>query len=233
MAFYLSAMKKNPLPLILFIIDAFLMGGGAIAVITSFVILFYFLPKSVAGFIEKDKEKFKKYSIRLVIYMLMVVAIIAGLFLNNKFAEYKSKFIVAALEEYKAKYSHYPPSLDKLLPEFLTKIPLAKYSFNGQFRYVSFEDDVHWLTFASFPPYGSANYKLKEKKWFYQNYGCGNLNIFICCFYYSGFREWLIWINPKIEDAVGELIKITQNHRRLKPRNHRTIGCCMEPIVSF
>jgi len=167
MALLLSSMKMIRLPLVLFVLDVFVMGQGVIALITFFVILFKFLPKSLAGLIEKDREKFKKYSAKLAIYLVMIVAIIVGLSLNNKIAEHRSKIIIAALEEYKTKYLHYPNKLNDLVPEFLTRIPMAKINLSGQFHYFSFKDDGHKLMYIVVPPFDRAFYNLEEKKWGY------------------------------------------------------------------
>jgi hypothetical protein len=167
MAIFLSSMKMIRLPLMLFILDVFVMGQGVIALITFFVILFKFLPKSLAGLIEKDKEKLKKYSVKLAIYIAMVVAIILGLSLNNKIAEHRSEIIITALEKYNAQYQHYPDKLDELIPEFLPKIPMAKINLLGQFHYYNFKNDKHSLMYMVIPPFGRAFYSLEEKKWSY------------------------------------------------------------------
>lgn len=165
MGAFFKKLKRIRVAVILFCVDVFLTGQGFIAVISFFVILFNFFPKALAGLIESDNEKFRKYAAKAAIYFVMCAAIFSGIFLNNKIARYQANKVIFALERYKIKHRQYPGKLDELVPEFLSYMPLAKLNLNGRFFYYASAGGQHLLMYIVLPPFARAFYNLEEKKW--------------------------------------------------------------------
>ncbi len=59
------------------------------------------------------------------LYLLVCIASMGWILLNWHMAERHAKPIIAAVEEFHAKYQRYPENLNKLTPEFLPAIPRA------------------------------------------------------------------------------------------------------------
>jgi hypothetical protein len=156
-------MKSIVVAVPLFIIDAFMLNQGIIAL----VILFIALPFMAVRTIKKreDGVELKKRLIIMGIYGTMVVLVFASNHLNNVIAKNRAEVIIKACEQYKLKNGVYPHVLSVLVPEFLNEIPTAKYTllFN-QFRYIA-SANHHSLMFEAIPPFGRSYYILEEKKW--------------------------------------------------------------------
>ena len=158
-----NVMKSIVVAVSLFIIDAFVLNQGIIAL----VILFIVLPFMAVMTIKKREVsvELKKRLIIMGIYAAMVVLVFASNYLNNVIAKNRAEVIIKACEQYKLKNGFYPPVLSVLVPEFLEEIPNAKYTLSSdKFRYIA-STDHHSLMFAAIPPFGRSYYVLEEKKW--------------------------------------------------------------------
>ena len=147
----------------LFIIDAFMLNQGTIALFILFITLPFMTVRTIKK--REDSVELKKRLIIMGIYATMIVLVFASNHLNNVIAKSKAELIIKACEQYRIKNGVYPPELSVLVPEFLKEIPTAKYTFlSNQFRYIT-SADRHRLMFTSIPPFGRSYYILEEKKW--------------------------------------------------------------------
>ena len=95
----------------------------------------------------------------------MAVMVIAYIQVNNSRARRKADLLIAACEEYRAVNIIYPEKLVDLAPDFIDRVPIAKYAYaTGQFYYVS-REDTHLLWYVSFPPFGKRVYRFETAKW--------------------------------------------------------------------
>jgi hypothetical protein len=158
-----SIIKTIIIAFSLFIIDAFMLNQGGIALF----ILIIVLPLMVARTIKKRKDRveLKKRLIVMGIYAAMIIFVFVSNYLNNVIAKSRSEEIIKACERYRIRNGAYPPELSSLMPNFLKEIPTAKYTFSSnQFRYIV-SADRHSLMFVSIPPFGRSYYIFEEKKW--------------------------------------------------------------------
>jgi len=148
---------------VLFIIDAFVMNQGAIALIT-FVIVLPVL--GIKAFINrKNRSLLKKRLATGGILFVMVVLVFTAIALNNKIARYRAKKIIQACENYKNKFHRYPGKLPEIVPEFMETIPLAKYTLtSNRFGYIAAKDN-HLLYYIAIPPFGRATYRFENQQW--------------------------------------------------------------------
>ena len=149
----------------LFLVDAFFLNQGLIALITVVIVLPVMIIRAV--FKRKDKVTFKKRFVIIGIYFVMAALIFVSNNINNHLAKEHAKIVIGACEDYKIKYGVYPGKLPGLVPEFLDEIPPAKYTFFfNRFRYISLKDR-HTLLFIAMPPFGRPYYVFEEKRWGY------------------------------------------------------------------
>jgi hypothetical protein len=146
-----------------FILDAYLLNQGFIAVI--FLALVAPITLIRAFWAWKNTGIRKRRLSAAGIYFVMAVTVLACIQVGNGRAGRKAELLIAACEEYRTVNIVYPESLTDLVPDFIDKIPKAKYAYAaGQFHYVSREDS-HLLWYVSFPPFGKRIYRFETKEW--------------------------------------------------------------------
>lgn len=149
--------------LCLLVLDAFVLGQGAIAIITLVAVVFWFIPKTL--FAWKRKEMPVTWALKALIYSVMAVTILTANAVNNHLAKTRAEQLIIAVNKYKAQYQRYPSTLNKLVPELVTEIPRAKYTilFNN-FIYTNMEGHAT-LMYFDFPPFGRPYYDFNTQEW--------------------------------------------------------------------
>jgi hypothetical protein len=156
-------LKNLLIALSLFLIDAFFLNQGIIALVALLLVLPVLAIRAILKW--KDKVLLKRRFVTIAIYSVMVFLIMASNNINNKIAFNRATTIISACDQYKIRQGVYPEKLNDLIPKYLDNIPSAKYTFSyNQFRYIS-SKDRHSLMFISIPPFGRQYYVLEEKKW--------------------------------------------------------------------
>jgi hypothetical protein len=151
--------------IILFVLDAFVLNQGFIALVTIFIALPIILLKAVAG--RKDKPLLKKRLNAFGIYFTMSVLILTSIFINNKIAKSRAEAVIGACEKYKDKNQEYPEKLSDLVPDFINKVPLSKYTFgSNRFMYLA-SKEAHLLFYTAMPPFGRPTYNFEKQRWSY------------------------------------------------------------------
>ena len=149
--------------LCLLVLDAFVLGQGAIAIITLVAVAFWFIPKTL--FAWKRKEMLATWVLKVIIYSVMAVTILTANAVNNHLAKTRSERLIIAVTKYKAQYQRYPYTLNELVPELLTEIPKAKYTFLfNNFVYTNMEGHAT-LMYFDFPPFGRPYYDFNKQEW--------------------------------------------------------------------
>ena len=151
--------------IILFGLDAFFLNQGIIALITVMIVLPAMTIKALISW--KNKPLLKKRLTACGIYFLMSLFIFASISLNNKIARSRAEMLIEICEKYKDKNNAYPENLSDLVPDFISKIPVAKYTLqSNQFFYIS-STDSHSLFYVAMPPFGRPTYSFEKQKWIY------------------------------------------------------------------
>ena len=116
----------------------------------------YFLKKK-----ERGINLIKKSGVFLILCMLLM----GYSKVNHYIAKGRAEKIVSVCQEYKAKNGVYPTSLKDLVPDFIVKIPRAKYTVMwGVYKYVE-----NKIIYVSEPFSVTPAYDLTEKKWTFVN----------------------------------------------------------------
>jgi len=149
----------------LFVLDAFVMNQGAIAVITALAIIFWLLPKS--ALLKYKRESPTVPLTKAAIYGVMVLAVFIANFANNKIAKYRAESLIVAIEKYHQSTGNYPEKLSDLAPVYIPEVPVAKYTiiFN-EFWYRRSHDSVA-IFYVALPPFGMHTYSFNRRSWTY------------------------------------------------------------------
>ena len=149
--------------IILFGLDAFVLNQGIIALITLVIVLPIKIIKALMS--RKNEFFFKKRLKVCGVYLLMSVVIIISNSMNNKLAKNRAQVLIAACEKFKYKNNEYPKKLSDLIPNFIEKIPAAKYTFHSnRFFYISSKES-HLLSYTVVPPFRRSIYNFVSKEW--------------------------------------------------------------------
>lgn len=147
----------------IFVLDAYLFNQGVIAMVFLLLVTPTTLIRALIAW--KNTALRKKRIAAAGVYFIMAVMVLAYIQVNNWRASRKADLLIAACEQYRAVHIIYPEKLADLVPDFIQKIPKAKYAHaTGQFHYVS-RKDSHLLWYVSFPPFGKRIYRFETKKW--------------------------------------------------------------------
>jgi hypothetical protein len=100
-----------------------------------------------------------------LIFGVMVICIVGANIINNKIAKYRSRQLIKAVEQYHQDNSYYPEKLSDLVPAYIPKVPIAKYSlvFNEFWYYSS--DCEAFLNYVVVPLNSMQTYGFNSKKW--------------------------------------------------------------------
>ncbi len=151
----------------LFVLDAYFLNQGVIALFVMLLALFIFLPWSLWT-LRRDKRLFVERMTRTGIYLLACMAVFVTNNLQNRMADRRAIALGNACLAYRAKYQHYPQRLQELVPEFLPSVPVAKYALSGFFFYSRPSSGGEpMLYYEELPPFGRRFYHMETGRWGY------------------------------------------------------------------
>jgi hypothetical protein len=151
--------------IILFGLGAFVFNQGAIAFITLLIALPIMFVKALIN--RNDKPLLKKRLTACGIYLLMSVLIFTSMAINNKIAKSRAEVVIVACKKYKDTNKKYPERLSDLVPDFIRKIPVAKYALGSNRFLYSASEESHLLLYTAMPPFGKPTYNFERKEWSY------------------------------------------------------------------
>ena len=121
----------------LFILDAFMLNQGVVALCLILVTVLVFLPR-VLWVRRGDRHLYERRLAKAGIYLMAAIAVFGCNALQNRMADRRAIQIGNACLAFRVKYQRYPRRLDELVPEFFPSVPAAKYTLGGnQFFYFS------------------------------------------------------------------------------------------------
>jgi hypothetical protein len=152
----------------LFFTDAFVLNQGIVALILILLTMFVFLPRAL-WVRRADWTLFQLRLARAGIYLLTAIAVFGCNALQNRMADRRAIKIGNASLAFHAKYQRYPHNLQELVPEFLSSVPVAKYTLGGDsFFYFSPPNGREpRLYYEALPPFGRRFYHMETKSWGY------------------------------------------------------------------
>ena len=153
----------------LFILDAFGLNQGFLALCLMLVSVLVLLPRALWA-LRENRRPAEQRLVKTGIYLLTAVAIIACNSLQNRMADRQAIKIGNACLAFHAKYQRYPEDLNELVPAFLPSVPVAKYSLMGNavFFYSSpIVGREPMLYYQVIPPFGRRFYHMETGTWGY------------------------------------------------------------------
>jgi hypothetical protein len=150
--------------LALFVLDAFFLDQGLIASAILFIGLPVMLIRALIA--RKNRPPLKRRLAVAGIYLAAFLLAIGVIRANVSIAKHRAQAVIAACEKYRAKHGAYPENLAGLVPEFLDRIPAAKYNFSSsrEFIYTARKGE-HILMYALMPPFDRRYYEFEQETW--------------------------------------------------------------------
>jgi hypothetical protein len=150
---------------LLIVLDAFYLNQGGIALLVGLWLLVISLPRT---FLAKKFATVRRQRLRnITIYFVAVILVFMFNAVNNTIAKRRADVLVSAVKAFHAKNQRYPKSLEELVPDYVERIPLAKYTLTfDRFWYYSEGSDT-WLVYVEIPPFGRPIYHFARDEWTY------------------------------------------------------------------
>lgn len=153
---------------LLYGVEGFLFSQGALAGITTFVMVVLGIIHVVRGLLADHRRVRYGFSM-IAIYVVMMASVVATIQANDQLARRRADGIVTALKLYRSKTGDYPVRLTELVPEYMPAVPRAKPTllFN-EFSY-HYDPAKHqgFLLYTAIPPFGRRTYWLDTDTWGY------------------------------------------------------------------
>jgi hypothetical protein len=150
----------------LFVVDAFVLGQGAIATGVGLVLILLGALDVLRGLLG-DRVRVRRGLTRIAIYAALVLSVWGAIYFGNKLARSRAEQLVVALNAYKSEHGDYPTALQALVPKYTAAVPTAKYTLVGsEFLYhYAPAQQAGFLGYTTFPPFGRRIYSLETKSW--------------------------------------------------------------------
>ncbi len=147
----------------LIIIDTFVLSAGVISMLIGIWMLLVAIPRAL--FFTKAPE-LKWYRLRRAAVFLGAAALVfLYTFGNNQIAKKRAETVISAVKSFNEKNHRYPAKLEELMPDFIDRVPTAKFSLlYNSFVYISTSED-HTLLYFTMPPYGRRVYSFERNEW--------------------------------------------------------------------
>jgi hypothetical protein len=166
------ALRASLAGLVLFGMDAIVMGQGFLSVPVVFVAIVVQLGLAARHTVLRNWREALLHVAACAIYALTFLLVWTYILTNRNMAARRADALIAACDAYDAKHGRYPDRLEELIPEFVDRIPRARYVVMwGEFDYYAFPTEGaerhHTLKYVVVPPFGRRLYHLEERRWSY------------------------------------------------------------------
>lgn len=148
----------------LIVVDAFIINQGVIAACVGVWMLGVSLPRAAFTKI-REHRRLRLASAGILLGAVFMVFVLN--WANNHIARSRAETLVAAVKVFHQKHQRYPATLDELVPGFIARVPVAKYTLIfGSFQYLSGPGN-HALLYVELPPFGRPVYNFERGQWGY------------------------------------------------------------------
>lgn len=153
---------------LLFAIDGICLGQFGFAVLLFGWTVLVRVPMIALAWKDRPLRAFRIKKVAL--YLLAVVGIMVLFIFNRQMGTQRADELVKAVEAYAAKRGQFPQNLEQLVPDFMSSIPLARYTLaSNDFSYRTLPDGKHALSWTVTPPFARKSYTFEEKRWVTQD----------------------------------------------------------------
>jgi hypothetical protein len=156
----------------LFGLDAVCSGQGFFAVLVAFVAIVVQVGLAIRNAVNGRWRPVTRHLAACGVYALSFLLVWTYILTDRDGAARRAEKLITACHAYEAKYGRYPEHLGELVPEFVDRIPRARYVVMwGEFDYHAFPAEGaerrHTLKYVVVPPFGRRLYHLEERRWSY------------------------------------------------------------------
>jgi hypothetical protein len=150
---------------VLYVLDAFVLNQGVVAVLAALVVTVLRLPRAALALARRDWAAARIHAVAAGIYLVMAAAVLGTNYMNNQLAHHRADMVIGAIRQYEVPHRRLPDRLEELVPDFLPSVPRAKYTlvFNS-FLYLA-SPNRHSLVWITFPPFGRVTYNFEDDRW--------------------------------------------------------------------
>ena len=149
---------------LLFAVDGICLGQFGFAALLFGWTLLVRIPMIALAWKDKPLRIFRIKKVAL--YLLAVVGIMVLFIFNRQVGTQRADELVKAVEAYSARHGQFPQSLEQVVPDFMSAIPLARYTLAANdFSYKTGPDGKHVLSWTVTPPFARKAYTFEEKRW--------------------------------------------------------------------
>jgi len=149
---------------LLFAIDGICLGQfGFAALLFGWTVLVR-IPMIALAWKDRPLRNFRIKKVAL--YLLAVVGIMVLFIFNRQVGTQRAEELVKAVEAYSAKHGQFPQNLEQVVPEFMSAIPVARYTLAANdYSYKTAPDGKHVLSWTVTPPLARKSCTFEEKRW--------------------------------------------------------------------
>jgi hypothetical protein len=152
---------------VVYVVDAFVLNQGALAVVIALFFIAALVPVLAFVAIKRELGRALSWFVRAGIFTLTAAAVLGTNYLQNLLARHRAEEVIAACERYHLAHGSYPDQLSDLVPALLPGVPRAKYVLAfGHFDYHA-AAGRHTLGYTALPPFGRPFYVFEELRWGY------------------------------------------------------------------
>jgi hypothetical protein len=157
-----SAVVHLVVAVLLYGVDSFFLQQGVAACAVALAMAIYGVVNVIRG-LRGDSGIFWHGVTIFAIYSVMFAVVIGTIWANDHLARVRGNRVAAALKRFKDERGACPAELGELVPEYISSIPVTKYTlWANEFRY-SEKHCMLWYT--TFPPVGRRVYHVMDDAW--------------------------------------------------------------------
>ena len=155
---------------VLLFADAVLLGFGWLGYLCLFLIAPVLFVALLVAAVKRDWNALRsKLWVLLLSFVIVVVSLGFAVVLNPLVGARNARAIITACEDYNSAHGEWPPSLVRLVPEYLPTVPRSRVSILfSELNNFSYSPDLKGsatLSYYSLPPFGRSYYDFRTTKW--------------------------------------------------------------------
>lgn len=151
---------------VLFLVDLGFEGQGLVSLLVAAVGLILLTTGALWSAVRGTAPLARSRAMRAGMYLLLGIATVATMQFHTATAQNHAEQVIAACRAYQARHGTLPDRLEELVPEFLPKVPRAKYALQwAEFTYWTSGKTAHTLMYVALPPFGRRLYHFETAQW--------------------------------------------------------------------
>jgi hypothetical protein len=142
----------------LVIFDGLFFCSGGILCLVSVGLMFYLPFLFIRFFKKKDRVELMFHLKNVAIYIAAMGVVLGIVEMNNDRIRSRTKNLILAVNSFHKKCGRYPDNLNRLVPDFIEKVP-------SEVSYSNYTDEAFIVDWSRPPFYGAKRYRFSTGKW--------------------------------------------------------------------